>query len=106
MRPARPPRAGNRRPPLPQKVRPELHYLLTAITDAAAYVIGRRTDVLAWNPLGAALIADLENVAQESTKLCHSAFHRPRPAEPLRRLAQKCPGHRGLLAFRRRPPPR
>ena len=53
----RPPRAV-RRPSPPQEVRPQVRHLLDAMTDAAAYVVGRRTDVLAWNRLGAALIAD------------------------------------------------
>jgi len=47
-----------RRPAAAQRVRPAVWHLLEAITDAPAYVIGRRTDVLAWNRLGAALIAD------------------------------------------------
>jgi transcriptional regulator with XRE-family HTH domain len=54
---ARPTRTP-RRPSPPQRVRPRLRHLLQAMTDVAAYVVGRRTDVLAWNPLGAALIAD------------------------------------------------
>src|SRR5262245_54824990 len=55
-RPARP----ARRPAGPQRVRPAVWHLVEAMTDAAAYVIGRRTDVLAWNHLGAALITDFE----------------------------------------------
>ena len=103
---ARPPRAGARRPPLPQKVRPQLHYLLEAITDAAAYVIGRRTDVLAWNPLGAALIADLEMVPKSPAQLRPPAVHRRGPAKPVRRLAGQGPRPGRLFTFRRRPPPR
>lgn len=49
-----------RRPATPQRVRPSLRHLLDAMTDAAAFVVGRRTDVLAWNRLGAALIADFD----------------------------------------------
>jgi len=55
-RPARSPR----RPSAPQRLRPAVQHLLDAMTDVAAYVVGRRTDVLAWNRLGAALIADFE----------------------------------------------
>ncbi|WP_433379669.1 helix-turn-helix transcriptional regulator [Actinoplanes sp. CA-142083] len=54
---ARPSRAP-RRPAPPQRVRPQLRQLLNAMTDVPAFVVGRRTDVLAWNPLGAALITD------------------------------------------------
>jgi len=50
-----------RRPPTPERVRP-LRHLLDAMSDAAAFVIGRRTDVLAWNRLGAALIADSDEL--------------------------------------------
>ena len=52
------PRRAARRPAPPQRVRPQLRQLLTAMADVPAFVVGRRTDVLAWNPLGAALIAD------------------------------------------------
>jgi transcriptional regulator with XRE-family HTH domain len=52
------PERAPRRPAPPQRVRPPVRHLLEAMTDAAAYVVGRRTDVLAWNRLGAALIAD------------------------------------------------
>ncbi|WP_203820096.1 helix-turn-helix transcriptional regulator [Paractinoplanes ferrugineus] len=52
------PRRTARRPVPPQRVRPQLRQLLYAMTDVPAFVVGRRTDVLAWNPLGAALIAD------------------------------------------------
>ena len=47
-----------RRPATPQRVRPAVWHLLEAMTDAPAYVVGRRTDVLAWNRLGAALVTD------------------------------------------------
>ena len=49
---------GPRLPALPQRIRPELRQLLDAMPDAAAFVMGRRTDVLATNGLGAALIVD------------------------------------------------
>ena len=49
-----------RHSPPPQYVRPAVRHLLEALTDAAAFVVGRRTDVLAWNRLGAALIGDFD----------------------------------------------
>ncbi len=58
---ARPPRVVVRRRP-PQRVRPELRHLLDAMSDTAAYLVGQRTDVLAWNALGAALITGLETL--------------------------------------------
>ena len=54
---ARPVHSARRASP-PQRVRPQLRQLLDAMTDVPAFVVGRRTDVLAWNALGAALIAD------------------------------------------------
>ncbi len=56
---ARPDRRPRKSPP-PQLVRPPVRHLLEALTDAAAFVVGRRTDVLAWNRLGAALIGDFD----------------------------------------------
>ncbi|NYI07000.1 helix-turn-helix transcriptional regulator [Allostreptomyces psammosilenae] len=45
--------------PEPQhEIRPGLRRLLDSLHDVPAFVVGRRTDVLAWNPLAAALIAD------------------------------------------------
>ncbi|GAA3453683.1 helix-turn-helix domain-containing protein [Dactylosporangium matsuzakiense] len=51
---------GVRRPASPQRVRPQVRHLLAAMSDAAAYVVGRRTDVLAWNRLGGVLFTDLD----------------------------------------------
>jgi transcriptional regulator with XRE-family HTH domain len=58
---ARPARAP-RHPSAQQVVHPHTRILLDAMTDAAAYIIGRRTDVLAWNHLGAALIDGLHRL--------------------------------------------
>ncbi|GHF35217.1 DNA-binding protein [Streptomyces mashuensis] len=44
-------------PPL-QQVRPGLRRLLDSAADVPAYIVGRNTDVLAWNRLAAALITD------------------------------------------------
>jgi transcriptional regulator with XRE-family HTH domain len=46
--------------PAAQEVRPGLRRLLESMPDTPAFVIGRRTDLLAWNPLFAALVADLD----------------------------------------------
>ena len=54
---ARPERARPGRPQL-QRVRPAVHRLLDSLADHPAFLIGRRTDVLAANPLARALIAD------------------------------------------------
>ncbi|POX53382.1 helix-turn-helix transcriptional regulator [Streptomyces sp. Ru72] len=44
--------------PRTQQVRPGLRRLLESTAEVPAYVVGRNTDVLAWNPLAAALITD------------------------------------------------
>ncbi|MEE4491090.1 helix-turn-helix transcriptional regulator [Streptomyces sp. BE230] len=46
------------RTPGPQQVRPGLRRLLDSAGDVPAYIVGRNTDVLAWNSLAAALITD------------------------------------------------
>jgi transcriptional regulator with XRE-family HTH domain len=56
------PTRNQRRSAPPQRVRLQVRHLLDAMTDAAAYVVGRRTDVLACNHLGAALIADFDTL--------------------------------------------
>jgi transcriptional regulator with XRE-family HTH domain len=54
---ARPPRAAPRRARAAEKPDPALLELLAALPDVPALVLGRRNDVLAWNPLGHALLA-------------------------------------------------
>jgi len=46
--------------PASRRVRPGLARLLDSLTDVPAFVLGRRMDVLAWNRLAAALIADFD----------------------------------------------
>ncbi|WP_018654189.1 helix-turn-helix domain-containing protein [Actinomadura flavalba] len=54
---ARPARAEPRS--APPRLRPPLQHLLDAITHAPAYVVGHRTEVVAWNRLTAAVFTDL-----------------------------------------------
>lgn len=61
--------------PVPvQRVRPQIRHLLDAMTDAAAYVVGRRTDVLAWNRLGAALIVDFDTLPERQRNFARLMF--------------------------------
>ncbi|GAA1636696.1 helix-turn-helix transcriptional regulator [Actinoplanes couchii] len=60
---ARPRRARRPRPARPETAPPGLRQLLAAMTGVAAIVVGRRTEVLAWNPLGHALLAGHTDVA-------------------------------------------
>jgi hypothetical protein len=65
---------GAPRPTPPQWARPQLRHLLDAMTDAAAFVVGRRTDVLAANRLGVALIADFETLAPRQRNFARRFF--------------------------------
>jgi len=57
-------RAGRREPGAAvERVRPEVQRLVDAMHGTPAFVLGRRMDVLAWNPLAAALIADFGALA-------------------------------------------
>ncbi|GGT65650.1 helix-turn-helix domain-containing protein [Streptomyces purpureus] len=53
-RPSRPKRRPS--PPRPAHARPALRQLLAAMGEVPAVVVDRRNDVLAWNPLGHALL--------------------------------------------------
>ncbi|MGV9349916.1 helix-turn-helix transcriptional regulator [Streptomyces spiralis] len=54
-------RPGGRRAPVnPQRVRQGLHLLLQTLDQVPAFVIGRRTDVLASNRLARAVLTDFE----------------------------------------------
>lgn len=53
---------ARRRAPGVQRVRPGLYQLLDALDGEPALVLGRRTDVLAVNRMGAALFADFEGM--------------------------------------------
>lgn len=48
---------GRGRWPAPERLSEAARQLLDALPDAPAVVVGRRSDVLAWNPLGHALFA-------------------------------------------------
>jgi len=77
------PTRGVRRQASPQRVRPQVRHLLDAMTDAAAYVVGRRTDVLAWNRLGAALIADFDTLPERQRNFARLMFGEETTAQVL-----------------------
>ncbi|MET9958633.1 helix-turn-helix transcriptional regulator [Streptomyces sp. NPDC006326] len=60
-----------------QEVRPGLRRLLESIPQTPAFVIGRRTDILAWNPLFAALITDFGALAPEQRNKARLVFLHP-----------------------------
>ncbi|MFD5125226.1 helix-turn-helix domain-containing protein [Streptomyces sp. NPDC058385] len=60
-----------------QKVRPPLQRLLDTLTDIPALVLGRRMDILAWNPLAAALLTDFSQIPQEQRNYVRLVFTDP-----------------------------
>ncbi|MFC4908673.1 helix-turn-helix transcriptional regulator [Actinomadura gamaensis] len=63
------PWTGTDAPAAPQTVRPGLRRLLDAASDVPAYIVGRDTDVLAWNRLAATLITDFGALPPERRNL-------------------------------------
>ncbi|MEJ3750756.1 helix-turn-helix transcriptional regulator [Actinomycetes bacterium KLBMP 9797] len=61
-------------PAQPQRVRPGLRRLLDSLIDVPAYIVGRRTDVLAWNRLAAALITDFGALPPGQRNLARLVF--------------------------------
>ncbi|MBC2875021.1 MULTISPECIES: helix-turn-helix transcriptional regulator [Streptomyces] len=57
-----------------QRVRPGLRRLLDSAADVPAYVVGRNTDVLAWNRLAAALITDFGALPPRQRNLARLVF--------------------------------
>ncbi|MCG7202266.1 helix-turn-helix domain-containing protein [Streptomyces arenae] len=60
-----------------QQVDPQLQFLLDDLATTPAVVSGRRTDVLAWNRLAAALIADYGNIPEERRTFIRMLFTDP-----------------------------
>ncbi|MGI5166083.1 helix-turn-helix domain-containing protein [Spirillospora sp. CA-253888] len=66
---AHPPRPAPRRNP--PRLRAPLRHLLDSITHAPAYVVGRHTNVVAWNRLTAAVFVDLAGVPPQERTWSH-----------------------------------
>jgi transcriptional regulator with XRE-family HTH domain len=60
-----------------QRVRPALQRLLDSMTDVPAFVLGHRMDVLAWNRLAAALVADFESMDPRERNVPRMVFLDP-----------------------------
>ncbi|WP_405979019.1 helix-turn-helix domain-containing protein [Streptomyces sp. NBC_00158] len=65
----------------PQQVRPELRALLAAMDGVPAYLVGRRQDVIAWNPLAAAVFGDFGALPAAERNLVRLVFLDPATAE-------------------------
>ena len=60
-----------------QKVQPQLRRLLGDLTTTPAVVLGRRMDILAWNPMAAALITDFDRIPEKQRNLVRLVFVDP-----------------------------
>jgi transcriptional regulator with XRE-family HTH domain len=69
-RPTRPRRRESR----PERVRPGVQRLLDVLHGVPAVVLGRRMDVLAWNPLAAALVVDWGSLPPEHRNAARHFF--------------------------------
>ncbi|MBD0843158.1 helix-turn-helix domain-containing protein [Streptomyces sp. TRM68416] len=64
-----------------QQVRGGLRQLLDSIDTVPAYVVGRRTDILAWNRMAAALFGDWGELPAPERNWAHLVFLNPRYRE-------------------------
>ncbi|MEU4466834.1 helix-turn-helix domain-containing protein [Streptomyces sp. NPDC024017] len=69
---ARPPASGDR-----QQVDPQLQRMLDDLTATPAFVIGRRTDILGWNQLAAALWTDFGRYPEQERVFIRLLFTEP-----------------------------
>ncbi|MEU9208630.1 helix-turn-helix domain-containing protein [Streptomyces sp. NPDC048415] len=60
-----------------QKVQPQLQRLLDDLTATPAMVVGRRMDVLTWNPLAAALVTDFAEIPEKQRNYIRLLFTDP-----------------------------
>ncbi|MBC9728401.1 helix-turn-helix domain-containing protein [Streptomyces sp. TRM68367] len=60
-----------------RQVRPALRHLLDSIDGVPAYITGRRSDILAWNRLAAALFGDWAELPEQERNWARLVFLRP-----------------------------
>ncbi|MFI7610390.1 helix-turn-helix domain-containing protein [Nonomuraea terrae] len=60
-----------------QKVQPQLRRLLDDLATTPAVVLGRRTDILAWNPMAAALFTDFSRIPERKRNFVRLVFADP-----------------------------
>ncbi|MGW3983026.1 helix-turn-helix domain-containing protein [Streptomyces mirabilis] len=70
--------AGRPRRRAAQKVQPQLRRLLDDLTVTPGVVLGRRMDILAWNPQAAALLTDFAQVPEKKRNYVRILFTDPR----------------------------
>ncbi|MFJ9908638.1 helix-turn-helix transcriptional regulator [Streptomyces sp. NPDC101152] len=96
-----------------QKVHSQLRRILDELSTTPALVLGRRLDILGWNPLAAALLTDFDNVPAKRRNYARLMFTDPAFRElcldwrtnartcvaHLRMEAARYPGDPGLIAL-------
>ncbi|MEH0420770.1 helix-turn-helix domain-containing protein [Streptomyces sp. B21-083] len=72
--------AGRRTPPGRRStpVRPQIQRLMEQLTDTPAFVVGKYLDILAWNPLAAALLLDVDKTPPKERNYVRMLFTDPR----------------------------
>ncbi|MFI5793089.1 helix-turn-helix transcriptional regulator [Streptomyces sp. NPDC051677] len=86
-----------------QKAHPQLRRILDELTTTPAIVLGRRLDILAWNPLAAALLTDFDRVPEKQRNYARLLFTDPAFRElclDWRTNARACVAHLRLEAAR------
>ncbi|MFE7843245.1 helix-turn-helix transcriptional regulator [Streptomyces sp. NPDC057474] len=86
-----------------QKVHPQLRRILDELTTTPALVLGRHLDILAWNPLAAALLTDFDLVPEKKRNYARLLFTDPAFRElylDWRTNARTCVAHLRLEAAR------
>ncbi|WP_328392123.1 helix-turn-helix domain-containing protein [Nocardia sp. NBC_00416] len=68
------PGTARKRPSRPQRVGPEMRQALEALAAVPAYIVGRRLDILAWNELARALVADFPGLPKAERNMARLVF--------------------------------
>ncbi|KUN98498.1 helix-turn-helix domain-containing protein [Streptomyces caeruleatus] len=74
---AKPKQHKKRQVARPEQVRPALRQLLASIDGVPAYISGRRSDILAWNGMAAALFGDWSELPAQERNWARLVFLRP-----------------------------
>ncbi|MFE6165802.1 helix-turn-helix domain-containing protein [Streptomyces sp. NPDC056486] len=86
---AKPKQHKKKRAARPQHVRPALLQLMDQMDGVPAYVVGRRTDILGWNRMAAALFGDWGALPPEERNWARICFLRPESRVLFRDWEQK-----------------
>ncbi|MFJ8051516.1 helix-turn-helix domain-containing protein [Streptomyces luteogriseus] len=80
-----------------QQVRPALRHLLDSIESVPAYIVGRRSDILAWNRMASALFGDWAEMPAQERNWARMVFLRPEYRELYLEWEQKASDMVGYL---------